>query len=468
MAPKRKAPTTNSDAKADAKGKKAAKGNEAVPNDIEATIPMGKSLASTEKKTRDAAIRSLSQYLSHKAGADPLSPLESAKLWKGIFYCFWMSDKPVVQHELALELAELLLVVQNPERVPAPIVEGFEDSVGDITISVRSGLSLLEGFWDAMIREWIGLDKWRIDKFYSLIRKFVCSSFRLLISESFDRNAVAHYSRILTKPGGVLDANDPKVPDSMTYHFTDVFLGELETALRDHGTEQKVQASLAEQAEGGEKGSSSKKASRTTASKKETKSRSEEEIRREVRGLQNSPDLSGPIFSLLQPIFITAATCHSKTVYKKIMENIFEPLDRDLIGALGADGEHSATNFVDRRRAREEGLDLPEYRKRMEAGEYDSACADDEIWHPNEHEAAYLDADAEDQELMLSEQEFPEITQSSAVSPKMFRQQLFKIIFDAASRQDALAPNRRKMYGLWQAEKDRREEEEESDAEYGP
>lgn len=30
------------------------------------------------------------------------------KLWKGLFYTFWMSDKPLVQEELAIVLSEMV------------------------------------------------------------------------------------------------------------------------------------------------------------------------------------------------------------------------------------------------------------------------------------------------------------------------------------------------------------------------
>lgn len=93
-----------------AAGKRAQK--DRSQEDVEASIPMGKMLASTgewwvaltmlgrpctepsrnrplitaEKRTRDSAIRSLAAFLA-KSGDEPLPPLEMAKLWKGIFYC---------------------------------------------------------------------------------------------------------------------------------------------------------------------------------------------------------------------------------------------------------------------------------------------------------------------------------------------------------------------------------------------
>lgn len=35
------------------------------------------------------------------------------KLWKGLFYCMWMSDKPLVQEELARKLAGLVACFQT-------------------------------------------------------------------------------------------------------------------------------------------------------------------------------------------------------------------------------------------------------------------------------------------------------------------------------------------------------------------
>jgi ribosomal RNA-processing protein 1 len=60
---------------------------------------------------------------------------------------FWMSDKPRVQQALAQELADLLLVIKAPSS--------------STTSSIKPSLLFLEGFFDAMVREWPGLDKWR-------------------------------------------------------------------------------------------------------------------------------------------------------------------------------------------------------------------------------------------------------------------------------------------------------------------
>ena len=65
-------------------------------------MPLGRYLASTEKRVRDRAIRSLAAFVLMRAqeGGLSMSPAELSKLWKGLFYCFWMSDKPLVQQQL--------------------------------------------------------------------------------------------------------------------------------------------------------------------------------------------------------------------------------------------------------------------------------------------------------------------------------------------------------------------------------
>ena len=40
---------------------------------------------------------------------------ELMRLWKGLFYCMWMSDKPLVQEELAGKIADLTNSFTNPE-----------------------------------------------------------------------------------------------------------------------------------------------------------------------------------------------------------------------------------------------------------------------------------------------------------------------------------------------------------------
>lgn len=151
-----------------------------MPSTVD-TPPLAKYFASTEKKTRDKAIKNLATFLS-EAPENALSKTEMDKLWKGIFYCFWMSDKPLVQQALASELAELLLTIT----------------------STTASLAFLRGFWTTIVREWNGIDRLRIDKYYMLVRRFVNASFRLLIRINWEEEACKVYTDILTSDKGPL------------------------------------------------------------------------------------------------------------------------------------------------------------------------------------------------------------------------------------------------------------------------
>lgn len=68
-------------------------------------IKFGRRLAANDKKTRDKALKKLKAWLRKQS---ELSDLDNCKLWRGLFYCMWMSDKPLVQEELGGELVRVL------------------------------------------------------------------------------------------------------------------------------------------------------------------------------------------------------------------------------------------------------------------------------------------------------------------------------------------------------------------------
>lgn len=65
------------------------------------------------------------------------------RLWKGLYYCMWMSDKPLVQEELTEDLGSL--------------IHCFPD--------VKVGVQFFRNFLETMCLEWFGIDQWRLDKF---------------------------------------------------------------------------------------------------------------------------------------------------------------------------------------------------------------------------------------------------------------------------------------------------------------
>merc|ERR1719429_1035925 len=43
--------------------------------------------------------------------------MEMMRLWKGLYYCFWMSDKPLVQEDLAENISSFVLCFQSQRRL---------------------------------------------------------------------------------------------------------------------------------------------------------------------------------------------------------------------------------------------------------------------------------------------------------------------------------------------------------------
>uniref|UniRef100_A0A8C0C1B4 RRP1B protein n=1 Tax=Buteo japonicus TaxID=224669 RepID=A0A8C0C1B4_9AVES len=80
---------------------------------------------------------------------------ELLKIWKGLFYCMWMQDKPLLQEELADNISQLIHVIQNTEARHL----------------------FIQTFWQTMNREWNGIDNLRLDKYYMLMRMILRQSF---------------------------------------------------------------------------------------------------------------------------------------------------------------------------------------------------------------------------------------------------------------------------------------------------
>lgn len=160
------------------------------------------------------------------------------KLWKGLFYCMWMSDKMLVQQELATRIGELSLQFK----------------------STSDTLLFLDCFCETMLREWQGLDRLRLDKFYMLISQVrihwsicMCQSltFEVMICtqnsvrltcaipwmclqcfehvlvrlkrESWPKAAIEAYTKVISE--GPLQASQKDLPCGIMFHLIDNYVG---------------------------------------------------------------------------------------------------------------------------------------------------------------------------------------------------------------------------------------------------
>ena len=131
----------------------------------------GQTLASNDKATRDKAVKALSRYL--KSGR-VTEELEMAKIWKALFYCMWHSDKPKVQSELADRLGGLVHAMPGS----------------------RAAL-FAKVFWATMMREWVGIDRLRLNKFYTLQRCVLQQSFRQLRQAGWPEGGAEALAQVL-------------------------------------------------------------------------------------------------------------------------------------------------------------------------------------------------------------------------------------------------------------------------------
>ncbi|KAH3665735.1 hypothetical protein OGAPHI_003923 [Ogataea philodendri] len=162
-----------------------------------------KKLSSTDRKIRDHAFETLKQYLGERSDVRPLKLNEFEKLWEGLYYTMWFSDRPRPQQKLANDLANL-----------------FSE-----TITKQQFCLFVQAFWAVICKEWPEIDQWRVDKFYLLMRYVIRECFVRLQENSWEEELVDQYVHVLESQ--VLSGKT-SIPNGVTYHVIDVYLDELE------------------------------------------------------------------------------------------------------------------------------------------------------------------------------------------------------------------------------------------------
>ncbi|NXH46989.1 RRP1B protein, partial [Dicaeum eximium] len=167
-------------------------------------VQFAQRLAANEKRIRDRALKKLRGYISVRTQRPDggFSQEELLKIWKGLFYCMWMQDKPLLQEELAANISQLIHVFQNTEARHL----------------------FIQTFWQTMNREWNGIDNLRLDKYYMLMRLILRQSFEVLKRNEWDVGLVELLLQLLMKE--VMDP-DSNSPTGIKFHFIDIYLDEL-------------------------------------------------------------------------------------------------------------------------------------------------------------------------------------------------------------------------------------------------
>ncbi|KAG0723602.1 Ribosomal RNA processing protein 1 B [Chionoecetes opilio] len=120
------------------------------------------------------ARRSRARYCP-RSSFSALSGDDALKLWKGLFYCMYMADKPLLQEAVAEDISGLIHYINNEEDCRSFVQAGF------LTFA----------------REWNGIDVFRIDKYMMFIRRFLRHIFTHLRASGWKMKDVMAYTSIL-------------------------------------------------------------------------------------------------------------------------------------------------------------------------------------------------------------------------------------------------------------------------------
>ncbi|CAK7319383.1 Ribosomal RNA processing protein 1 homolog A [Vulpes lagopus] len=167
-------------------------------------IQLAQRLAGNEQVTRDRAVRKLRKYIVARSqgAAGGFTHDELLKVWKGLFYCMWMQDKPLLQEELGRTISQLIHSFQTTEAQHL----------------------FLQTFWQTMNREWTGIDRLRLDKFYMLMRMVLNESLKALKTQGWEERQIEQLLELLTTE--ILHP-DSQAPSGVKSHFLEIFLEEL-------------------------------------------------------------------------------------------------------------------------------------------------------------------------------------------------------------------------------------------------
>ncbi|KAL7881432.1 hypothetical protein AOLI_G00082800 [Acnodon oligacanthus] len=161
-------------------------------------------LAANEKPVRTKALKTLRKYIhlrSQKEGG-AFTCEDLMKIWKGLFYCLWMQDKPLLQEELSDRISGLIHCFHTADNQ----------------------LLYFETFLLTLKREWNGIDRLRMDKFYQLVRFVFRKAFEVLKRREWDTSVVNQFLEVFTAQ---LLQSTGRVPDGLMLHVLELYMTEL-------------------------------------------------------------------------------------------------------------------------------------------------------------------------------------------------------------------------------------------------
>ncbi|EPY88116.1 ribosomal RNA processing protein 1 B-like protein [Camelus ferus] len=154
---------------------------------------------------------------------------ELLKIWKGLFYCMWVQDEPLLQVSSQTRSSEFspqagrCISAGRALRVQEELANTISQLIHVVNNSEAQHL-FIQTFWQTMNREWKGIDQLRLDKFYMLIRLVLRQSFEVLKRNGWEESRIKLFLDVLMKE---ILRPESQSPNGVKFHFIDIYVDEL-------------------------------------------------------------------------------------------------------------------------------------------------------------------------------------------------------------------------------------------------
>lgn len=186
-----------------------------------------KQLSSNNRTVREKSLEALQGFLTAE-NAKQAKQLQYNKIWKGLYFAMWFSDKPRPQQRLANKLGELYGIYFNPKDNNA------KDKT-ELTLNDKAFIKFSKGFWKIMCMEWYNIDRYRMDKYLLLMRRVFFNQLKYLQNREWNEILVDKYVEKVLKLLPL--SGDKTVYNGIPIHVIDIILDEWERLLTEKDDE---------------------------------------------------------------------------------------------------------------------------------------------------------------------------------------------------------------------------------------
>ncbi|KAJ8917387.1 hypothetical protein NQ315_002411 [Exocentrus adspersus] len=164
-------------------------------------LKLARVLAGNNKTSRDRALKTLKKWFAHRSKTLPFTDKDFQRIWKGLYFSMWMSDKPLIQEECAENISSLI----------------HFQTIDESLLFFKAGLTIL-------INEWFGIDQLRLDKFLMLVRRLLRHMLMALKTHGLGKKNIDKFGEVILYT--ILNTGIHP-PTGLFMHFTEIYLEEI-------------------------------------------------------------------------------------------------------------------------------------------------------------------------------------------------------------------------------------------------